>query len=311
MKTLNLFLIFFFLFSINTYSLPKCKGEAWRWNDCNGTSFPKKYEKYKGEWKDGKPHGKGIYVWELWNAKYKGEWKDGKRHGTGVYVWNNDNYDKGKYNGDWKNDMKDGYGDLKATNKYGEFSYSGYWKDGKRHGKGTWTNKNIKRIATWKNGKLHGMAKIISKCSERIQEYKEGGLSGSLTIDSDCGRERWKFEGKGNSFFGKGTLTYSNGNIYVGEVLFVVPNRKFTRPPARNGKGELISLDGYKYIGEYKVDLRHGKGVSIYPNGDKYEGTFKDNKYNGKGTYTDANGKVTTGRYEDGKYVGRYVDHGY
>ena len=79
MRTLNLFLLFFFLFALNSYSLPQCKGDddTTKWNNCEGTfTFPDG-RKYVGEWKDGKKHGKGTLT-SPDGSKYVGEWKDGE-----------------------------------------------------------------------------------------------------------------------------------------------------------------------------------------------------------------------------------------
>ena len=54
MRTLNSFLLFFFLFALNSYSLPKCEGgEPLKWNNCEATfTFPDG-SKYVGELKNG------------------------------------------------------------------------------------------------------------------------------------------------------------------------------------------------------------------------------------------------------------------
>ena len=58
MRTLNLFLLFFFLFALNSYSLPECTGkETIAWDLCVGKTIW-----YEGEWKDGKFHGKGTVI---------------------------------------------------------------------------------------------------------------------------------------------------------------------------------------------------------------------------------------------------------
>ena len=85
MRTLNLFLLFFFLFTLNSYSLPKCPGYDTVWDNCNGWINFSDGTIYSGEFKNDKFHGYG----ELWTAEgddrdhesYEGEWKNGKRHG--------------------------------------------------------------------------------------------------------------------------------------------------------------------------------------------------------------------------------------
>jgi len=92
MKTLNLFLLFLFLFSTNSYSLPKCEGgDPLEWDKCIGTIIlpDKKWEKgkeYIGEFRNGKPNGYGTAIWldDPGNNKYEGKWKNGKRHGQGI-----------------------------------------------------------------------------------------------------------------------------------------------------------------------------------------------------------------------------------
>ena len=37
---------------------------------------------YEGEWKDGKPHGRGKCIYAD-GVLYEGEWKDGQSHGYG------------------------------------------------------------------------------------------------------------------------------------------------------------------------------------------------------------------------------------
>jgi|TARA_B110000116_G_scaffold258885_1_gene260442 hypothetical protein len=87
MRTLNLFLLFFFLFALNSYSFPECEGDLFiKWNNCKGTMTYPDGDKYVGEWKDGKGHGQGTYTWAS-GSKYVGEWKDGKRQGQGTYTF--------------------------------------------------------------------------------------------------------------------------------------------------------------------------------------------------------------------------------
>lgn len=63
------------------------------------------------------------------NAIYKGQWKDGKRHGRGIQFWP----DGSVYQGDWVNDMADGKGRL--IHPDGDY-YTGDWVKDRASGKG-------------------------------------------------------------------------------------------------------------------------------------------------------------------------------
>jgi hypothetical protein len=68
----------------------------------------------------------------------------------------------------------------------------------------------------------------------------------------------------------KGTLQYSNGDIYEGEWK----NGK------RDGKGTIIygngEFKGDKYVGDWLNDIKNGEGIYYYAIGDKYYGEWKD-----------------------------------
>ena len=62
-------------------------------------------EKYTGEMKGGRLHGRGVLVWAN-RDRYEGDWKDDKAHGRGVMVW----ADGDRYEGDFKDDKFHGRG---------------------------------------------------------------------------------------------------------------------------------------------------------------------------------------------------------
>lgn len=55
--------------------------------------------KYKGEFKENKPHGCGIFLYKD-GSSYKGQIVDGKREGMGIFTYSNGD----KYKGLWEND---------------------------------------------------------------------------------------------------------------------------------------------------------------------------------------------------------------
>jgi len=103
-------------------------------------------------------------------------------------------------------------------------------------------------------------------------------------------------EGTYHNCFGTHSI---EGNKYVGEY----------KDDKRHGKGTSTYPNGDKYEGEHKDDKRHGKGTSTWANGDRYVGEFKDDKRHGKGTYTWANGTVKSGIWADDEYLYDLAEH--
>ena len=84
-------------------------------------------EKYIGQKKDGKRHGKGVQVWPD-GDKYEGEFIDDRFFGWGSYTWASGD----KYVGKWKNDLKHGEGTFYYSNGITE---EGYWLNDKYVGR--------------------------------------------------------------------------------------------------------------------------------------------------------------------------------
>ena len=102
------------------------------------------YKWYKGEYKDGKFHGQGIFNYPD-GTIYKGKWKDGNKQGKGTLTFLYGD----KYEGEWKDNKKNGQG------KY-IFSSGGKVVGEFRGGK-DWNTKEYDKegniIRTWVNGK--------------------------------------------------------------------------------------------------------------------------------------------------------------
>ena len=69
----------------------KHKGETlYRWDTSNGIQWKgfgdkETLRQYKGEVENGKPNGLGIMI-SPYRDRYVGEWKDGKYHGKGTWT---------------------------------------------------------------------------------------------------------------------------------------------------------------------------------------------------------------------------------
>jgi len=103
-------------------------------------------------------------------------------------------------------------------------SYVGEWKDGKKHGQGTYTSgkgegEGDKYVGEFKGGFKNGHGKYIwSDGDEYVGEFKDDKPNG------------------------QGTYTWSDGDKYVGEF----------KDGKKHGQGTWTSTDGEKYSGEWK-----------------------------------------------------------
>ena len=114
-----------------------------------------------------------------------------------------------------------------------------------------------------------------------------------------------------------GTMTFTNGNKYVGEwkdgdlhgqgtYTWASSESKYVggfKDGKRHGQGTYTYANGDKYVGEFKNNKRHGQGTNTFANGDKYVGEFKNNKQHGQVTHTYADGTVVVSIFKKGKLV--------
>lgn len=321
----SLVFITIFFISLNTQSeipekykiessLKKCKGTDYRkWNNCYGEyNFPRL--EYKGEWKNGKIHGKGvlkeayggIYVGEFKNnlangkgfqieldgTKSEGIWKNDLMNGPGIITFPNGTYMKGNfvnwvldgdgeiryenstYVGQFKEGFADGYGVLKYDT--GGF-YEGYFESDLRHGFGK---------ESWPNGdKFEGNWKEDLREGEGTMYWKDG--------DKYIGN--WKDD----VFNGYGEFYYASGDIYKGNWV----------DGSKKGMGEYKFNTGDKYVGEFYAGAKNGSGEYRYANGIIYNGNWVNDLENGNGKMTWQDGEYYEGNWINGYRtgIGKYV----
>jgi len=107
------------------------------------------------------------YVWKEFgekdtNPKYKGDVENGKPNGLGVII----NTNKGKYVGEWKDGKKHGQGTYTFLDDFGK--YVGEFKNDKRHGQGTYYEGEGPFKGEWYEG-----------------EFKDGTLWNGTSYDKD------------------------------------------------------------------------------------------------------------------------------
>jgi len=142
--------------------------------------------------------------------------------------------------------------------------YVGQFKDGKRHGYGTYQFANGDRFeGEYLNGKREGYGTYQFKKGDRYVGYFHDGKY-----------HRW------------GAYFFPNGDKYFGQYT----NGK------RNGKGTLSRANGERYEGEFKEGKRHGLGHCAFSNGDHYAGSWKNGEPEGWGTYHYGSNKAASGK---------------
>lgn len=116
----------------------------------------------------------------------------------------------------------------------------------------------------------------------------------------------------------QGSINYTNGAKYVGELSNGKPNGQGTyirsdggkyvgefKDGKLHGKATWTGSDGYKYVGEFKNGAKEGKGIMYSKDGSKsFEGEFKNGVKEGNGTFYLENGRYQEGSYENDKLEG-------
>lgn len=216
-----------FYFPAQAYCL---KGNC---NSGNGTTILIDGSKYTGEFKSGKPHGKGIMYYKNGN-KYLGSWRNGKRNGKGKLIIKG----QGDYIGSFSNGDVEGYGEFFYNN--GD-NYKGYFKDGKYHGTGTYKYQNGKVVSgSWHENEYLADNTTNNNLSSRISSNTSyAQTSPGISADNTT---RLKDCNKNYCHDCKGRLKYSNGNIYTGQFRNGKPH----------GTGQVKISDGSIVYGQWK-----------------------------------------------------------
>ena len=91
--------------------------------------------------------------------------------------------------------------------------YIGEFKDGLRHGRGTYTNKDGSPgiVGEWKDGYIHGQGTMTYPDGSKYEgEWKDGFMHGQGTFTFSYGRQ-YVGEYKDSLRHGQGTMTYPDG----------------------------------------------------------------------------------------------------
>lgn len=251
-------------------------------------------KRYDGQFRNGKPNGKGRFLYAekpdnyFITKEYVGEVRNGMRHGRGgMYLHGSIPY----YKGEFRNDKYHGQGYLILSSGG---IYEGEFKNGERTGKGTLTlPSGTKCTGEFVDGEMEGEGVLIMSDGTTYKgEFAKGLMDGNgvLTIpNGEVYDGAWRL-GKRH---GQGTVADSKGNKYIGSW----------ENGERSGRGIQVFSSGKRYEGEFKNDEFNGQGILVLPDGSKYEGGFKDGKRHGKGRLTDSVGQITFGEWKNGELI--------
>ena len=153
--------------------------------------------------------------------------------------------------------------------------YVGEFKNGDRHGQGTWTHPDGSRyVGAFKGGLFHGQGTFTFADGRKyVGELKDNKRWNGTQYDKDEFVTATYSEGVRQVVSSTGsststdmvTIDYEEGT-YTGELSNGLPN----------GQGTWTHPDGSRYVGEFKNGDRHGHGTYSFPDGEKYVGEFKD-----------------------------------
>ncbi|KAL0047732.1 hypothetical protein WJX82_010619 [Trebouxia sp. C0006] len=115
---------------------------------------------YYGEWRDGQPNGRGIFVSQS-GDRYEGEWEDGKEHGAGTAVAS----DGSSFFGTWVHGKRHGEGVHKPASADNNRADIIFLRD---YAQGVMSNETVLRMA----GKDNHRKAIKKDKSRKLQEKK-------------------------------------------------------------------------------------------------------------------------------------------
>jgi len=155
------------------------------------------YEKYDGQFKNGKPHGQGKFQYSK-NSFYEGQFQNGESHGKGVFVFE---YANKVYRGEFKNGYRHGLGSTTI--------------DGKLFEKGEFDRNALKKgLKHMYSGSKYKYSGSIYK-GEFFDGYpSEVGTAKYVNGDTYSGQ--WR----GGNCHGKGMYIRNNGRVIEGTFYF-------------------------------------------------------------------------------------------
>ncbi|CBZ23858.1 conserved hypothetical protein [Leishmania mexicana MHOM/GT/2001/U1103] len=277
---------------------------------------------YTGDFQEGQAGGNGVWEDKARGLKYEGQWLAGRPHGWGVATlltaaspsspqtstpkWL---VSSRVYEGSWANGNPSGQGREYTTEDRRCVAYEGSYADGYREGEGTISFGDtdgatgdtslsphyLKYKGSFSRGVPGGGAGCLTL---RNKTSIEGCFDAQLQplagrdVSIKSGNETWTFKGVYDAakHTGCGVMTFTNGDVYVGEV-----------EDASCGGGLQQQQQALFHL------QCHGRGTYKFVEGNQLQCTWRHNVLHGAGTYTSSDGVQTERNYADGVLAGGAV----
>mmetsp|Transcript_5414 Transcript_5414/g.12019 ORF Transcript_5414/g.12019 Transcript_5414/m.12019 type:complete len:253 (+) Transcript_5414:21-779(+) len=188
-----------------------------------------------------------------------------KKEGTGREIYS----DKSTYHGTFVNNKRCGKGQL--TNAKNELLYDGEWNEDCITGYGT--RMQLTKpclgmyVGEWKNGKRHGHGTFTCQ-QEQSQDNN----------NQENDHNGFMYEGQWNNdkpMDGDWVLTNPNGSVYYGSAI-IGPDEK----PVAHGFGTQNQSNGDFYSGTFQNGQRHGSGLCVFhDSGEQWDGKWEHDVY--------------------------------
>lgn len=143
-------------------------------------------------------------------------------------------------------------------------TYSGAWRDNKKHGFGTQVYRNGNQYdGEWVDGRREGHGTLyVRKGGKLVKVYAGGwvrGRKGGLGVQHFSDDSRYEGEWENGQRHGTGSAWFANGDVYVGDYV----------EGKRSGTGTMTYANGNIYEGSWLNDMREGAGILYFAAADK------------------------------------------
>ena len=255
--------------------------------------YDDKKKKRKGDGLLFEYEGKKMIVYSCENGMRMNKLKEIEKNRMSEFDENGLKVYEGEYKGEVESEfVRDGEGDVFDSND--ELLFSGYWKNGKREGKGMcYRNGVLYFDGEWRDDKPNGNGKLYDKDRNVVCKgnWKNGycDMGNGIGLYYEDGKKCGLYENGNRKYEGE----WKNGNPNGRGMLFDEKGNKKYEGEWKNGMIEIEKGVWFDYESG-NICLLNERGVIVY------RGSIKDNKPNGYGKVVNEKRVAFEGEWNDG-----------